>query len=57
LVISAPDANGYVQVTWPAGLLPGYVLQFNSNLNTTNWVLTTNRVPASGKGFFRLVKP
>jgi hypothetical protein len=57
LVISAPDASGYVQVTWPASLLPGYVLEFNPDMSTTNWVPTTSRVPASGKGFFRLVKP
>jgi hypothetical protein len=57
LVISGPDANGYVQVTWPTNWLPGYVLQFNPDIRTTNWVPTTNRVPAIGNGFFRLVKP
>jgi hypothetical protein len=57
LEICGPDGGGYVQVTWPTQLLPGYVLQFNNDLTTTNWVTTTNRVPASGRGFFRLVKP
>jgi hypothetical protein len=57
LAISEPDAGGYVQVTWPASLLPGYVLEFNPDMSTTNWVPTTNRVLVSGKGFFRLVKP
>ena len=57
MVISEPDANGYVRVTWPSSLLPGYVLQFNPDLGTTNWVATPNCVRMSGKGFFRLVKP
>ena len=51
LQISTPDIKGNVNVTWPTSLLPGYVLQFNSDLNTTNWV------PVNGNGFFRLVKP
>jgi hypothetical protein len=57
LLISEPDGNGDVLLTWPTNLLPGYVLQFNPDLGTTNWVPTSNRVPATGKGFFRLVKP
>jgi hypothetical protein len=57
LVISPPGADGFVCVTWPTNLLPGYVLQFNHDLSTTNWVATTNCVPANGTGFFRLVKP
>jgi hypothetical protein len=57
LVISPPDGGGFVQLTWPTNLLPGYVLQFNPDIRTTNWVATTNHVPANGEGFFRLVKP
>ncbi|HXI71027.1 MAG TPA: esterase-like activity of phytase family protein [Verrucomicrobiae bacterium] len=50
LTISAPDTNGYVQVSWPTIGFPGYQLQFNPDLNSTNWVnVSTN-------GFFRLVK-
>ena len=48
LTISQSDGN--VIVTWPLGV-PGYGLQFNSDLSTTNWV------PVNGNGFFRLVKP
>ena len=51
LLISGPDARGYLNVSWPASQPPGYVLQFNSDLSTTNWV------PVNGNGFFRLVKP
>ena len=51
LKIVGPDANGAMTVTWPASLLPGYLLQFNPDLSPTNWV------PVNGNGFFRLVKP
>lgn len=51
LVITGPDAQGNVNVTWPASLLPGYVLQYCPDLTTTNWVAISNQ------GFFRLVKP
>ncbi len=57
LAISPPDGDGFVRLTWPTNLLPGYVLEFNPDLTTTNWVPTTNQVPANGKGFFRLAKP
>ena len=49
LSISAPDANGNVNVSWPTSSSSGYQLQFSPDMNT--WV------PVSGKGFFRLVKP
>jgi hypothetical protein len=47
LVITQDAAS--VHVTWPVGV-PGYQLQFNADLSTTNWV------PVSGNGFFRLMK-
>jgi hypothetical protein len=33
------------------------VLQFKPDLSSPNWIPTTNPVPASGKGFFRIVRP
>jgi hypothetical protein len=51
LAISGLDAQGNVTVTWPASLLPGYLLQYCPDLATTNWVTVGNQ------GFFRLVKP
>jgi len=51
LTISGPDTNGYVQVSWPTIGFPGYQLQFNPDLTSTNWV------PVDTTGFFRLVKP
>ena len=51
LVITGPDARGNLTATWPAGLLPGYVLQYCPDLATTNWVTVGNQ------GYFRLVKP
>jgi hypothetical protein len=47
LTITTDSVNTYV--TWPLGI-PGYQLQFNPDLNTTNWV------PVDGNGFFRLIK-
>ena len=49
LSISAPDANGNVNVSWPATNATGYHLEFSPDM--TNWV------PVSPTGFFRLVKP
>lgn len=57
LVISGPDANGYVWVTWPTNLMAGYELQFKPDLSSPHWIPTTNPVPANSKGFFRLAKP
>lgn len=49
LSISAADANGNVNVSWPAANATGYHLEFSPDM--TNWV------PVNDKGFFRLVKP
>ena len=57
-----------IQLSWPTNS-PGFTLQQNSNLGTTNWVNATNSVsivdtnnevtitPLLGNGFFRLVYP
>jgi len=47
LIITQDALNAYV--TRPLSV-PGYQLQFNPDLGTTNWV------PVTGNGFFRLVK-
>jgi hypothetical protein len=57
LHISEPDASGYVHLRWPTESLPGYVLQSNADLRTTNWVNVTNPVRVTGRAFFRLAKP
>ena len=49
LSISAADATGNVNVSWPATNATGYHLEFSPDM--TNWV------PVNDKGFFRLVKP
>ena len=66
LTIRGTTTNA-VLVTWPSPS-PGYALQQNSDLNTTNWLPVlpapldngTNKTviitPASGRKFFRLVK-
>lgn len=50
VTLNGPDSKGYMNVNWPAALAQGYQLQFNSDLNTTNWV------PVNTSGFFRLIK-
>ena len=66
LTIRGTTTNA-VLVTWPSPS-PGYALQQNSDINTTNWLPVlpapvdngTNKTviitPASGRKFFRLVK-
>jgi autotransporter-associated beta strand protein len=63
----ARAAPGTLQLLWPTNA-PGYGLQSNTNLHTTNWVAvgpgptvvgTNNVVTTSGgvRGFYRLFKP
>lgn len=49
--LSIGQSNGNVLVTWPIAQAQGFQLQFKPDLNSTNWV------PVSSSGFFRLVKP
>ena len=67
LRIGLPATNAVI-VVWPAPS-PGFVLQHNSDLNTTNWVTTTNLPtvvgpnsqvivsPLTGNRLFRLLRP
>ncbi len=59
---------GALVITWPTNFT-GFVLQQNSDLGTTNWLIATNPAsvvgtnkqvtitPLNGNGFFRLVRP
>ena len=61
-------ATNTVVVTWPSAW-PGYTLQQNSDLTTTNWVNATNPItivsneyeviisPLIGQQFYRLMDP
>lgn len=72
-IMSEPDApalnivnaGGNASLTWPC-LTPGYVLQQNSNLATTNWETLTNTpsavnqiilAPTNANTFYRLQQP
>jgi hypothetical protein len=58
--ITGSPATNSISLSWPATLVPGYVLQTCSSLTSTNWVtlggLGVYSVPVSTQGFFRLVK-
>lgn len=67
LSLSAPQPNA-LAITWPTNF-PGFVLQRNSSLGTTNWSAVSNAVtvvgtnkqttitPLTGNSFFRLTQP
>jgi hypothetical protein len=63
--LNISTAGGGTLLSWPF-LTPGYVLQQNTNLATTNWVTVTNApavvnqvisAPAGPNNFYRLAKP
>jgi uncharacterized repeat protein (TIGR03803 family) len=67
-VVSIAQSNAFVIVSWPS-LSTGFVLQQNTNLNTTNWTTPSESITddgtikfinvswTPGNRFYRLLKP
>ena len=45
--LAAAPTNGVMVLTWPV-YYPGYVLQVNTNLSTTNWTIYNGAVMTNG---------